>query len=82
MAPLFQCAKDSSAMLSATAKVAYDTGVIDITFTRAPPEGTEIAVQVEINIERNPSLIPVINCAMRKYEVRPSQYVIASETIR
>ncbi len=64
---------------SATAKVKYDTGVIDITFTDAPAEGTEIAVQVEINVERNPGLIPVINQAMRKYTVRPSQYVIASE---
>ncbi|MCV4932348.1 capsid protein, partial [Escherichia coli] len=77
---LYFNAKDSKGnAFSATAKVAYDTGVIDITFTQAPPEGTEIAVQVEINIERNPSLIPVINQAMRKYEVRPSQYVIASE---
>lgn len=64
---------------SATAKVTYDTGVIEITFTDAPAEGTEIAVQVEINVERNPGLIPVINQAMRKYTVRPSQYVIASE---
>ncbi|EZJ98388.1 putative gp23 [Escherichia coli 1-182-04_S1_C3] len=77
---LYFNAKDSKGnAFSATAKVAYDTGVIDITFTQAPPEGTEIAVQVEINIERNPSLIPVINQAMRKYEVRPSQYVLASE---
>lgn len=64
---------------SVTAKVAYDTGVIDITFAEAPAEGTEIAVQVEINIERNPNLIPVINQAMRKYTVRPSQYIVASE---
>jgi hypothetical protein len=64
---------------SASAKVTYDTGIIVITFTDPPAEGTEIAVQVEINIERAPSLIPVINQAMRKYAVRPSQYVVASE---
>ncbi|HAX4763734.1 TPA: capsid protein, partial [Escherichia coli] len=61
------------------AKVRYDTGVIDITFNEAPAEGTEIAVQVEINIERNPNLIPVINQSMRNYALRPSEYVIASE---
>ncbi|EJA1202947.1 capsid protein [Escherichia coli] len=64
---------------SVTAKVRYDTGVIDITFNEAPAEGTEIAVQVEINIERNPNLIPVINQSMRNYALRPSEYVIASE---
>ncbi|MDV1094963.1 capsid protein [Raoultella ornithinolytica] len=64
---------------SATAKVSYDTGVIDVTFTEAPVADTEIAVQVEINIERSPSLIPVINQAMRSYKVKPSQYVVASE---
>ncbi|WP_346427971.1 hypothetical protein, partial [Pseudomonas aeruginosa] len=39
---LYFNAKDSKGnAFSATAKVAYDTGVIDITFTQAPPEGTE-----------------------------------------
>ncbi|EPZ6046441.1 capsid protein [Enterobacter hormaechei] len=66
-------------LFAATAKVAYDTGVIDITFTDAPAEDTELAVQVEINIERAPNLIPVINQAMRNYKVKPSQYVVASE---
>jgi len=64
---------------SATAKVDYDNGIIDITFTEPPAEGTEIAVRVEINIEQNPKLIPVINQAMRSYSVYPSQYVVASE---
>lgn len=64
---------------SADGTITYDTGIISIAFKEAPPEGTELAVQVEINIEREPKLIPVINQAMRSYSVFPSQYVVASE---
>ncbi len=65
---------------AATCKVNYDKGVIDVTFADPiPPAGTELAVQVEINIEKAPGLIPVINQSMRKFSVSPSQYVIASE---
>ncbi|WP_260603415.1 capsid protein [Enterobacter hormaechei] len=75
----FNGADSKGNVFAASAKVKYDTGVITITFTDAPAEGTELAVQVEINIERAPNLIPVINQAMRSYKVKPSQYVVASE---
>lgn len=64
---------------SATCKVDYDKGSIAVTFTDAPAKGTELAAQVEINVEKAPSLIPVINQSMKKYTVKPSQFVIASE---
>jgi hypothetical protein len=64
---------------SADASITYESGQIAITFKDAPAEGTELAVQVEINIEREPKLIPVINQAMRSYSIYPSQYVVASE---
>lgn len=64
---------------SANCKVDYDKGWITVTFTDAPVVGTELTAQVEINIEKAPELIPVINQTMRKYSVSPSQYVIASE---
>lgn len=64
---------------SATCKVAYDKGTVAVTFTEVPPADTELAIQLEINIEKAPELIPVINQSMREWEVSPSQYVVASE---
>lgn len=64
---------------SANCKVDYDKGTIAVTFIEAPAVGTELTAQVEINIEKAPELIPVINQTMRSYSVSPSQYVIASE---
>lgn len=64
---------------AATCKVDYDKGSLAVTFTTAPAKGTELAAQVEINVEKAPNLIPVINQSMRDYTVKPSQYVIASE---
>lgn len=64
---------------SANCKVDYDKGSIAVTFTAAPAKGTELAAQVEINVEKAPGLIPVINQSMKKYTVKPSQFVIASE---
>lgn len=64
---------------SANCKVDYDKGTIAVTFIEAPAAGTELTAQVEINIEKAPELIPVINQTMRSYSVSPSQYVIASE---
>lgn len=63
----------------ATCKVDYDKGTIAVTFTEAPAKGTELAAQVEINVEKAPGLIPVINQSMREFTIKPSQFVIASE---
>lgn len=70
---------DNGNDLASTSKVNYDKGTVAVTFGVAPPVGTELAVQVEINIEKAPELIPVINQSMRTFEVSPSQYVVASE---
>lgn len=64
---------------AANCKVDYDKGSIAVTFTAAPAKGTELAAQVEINVEKAPGLIPVINQSMKKFTVKPSQFVIASE---
>lgn len=72
--------KDSKGnTFSATAKVDYSAGKVAITFTEPPAEGTDIAINAELNVERKPEIVPVINQGMRKFTVRPSQYVIASE---
>lgn len=64
---------------SVTGKVDYATGKFTLTFNEVPAAGTEIALQFNINVEAKPSIIPVINQTMRKYELSPSQYVLASE---
>lgn len=72
--------KDSKGnTFAATCKVDYDIGTITVVFTNSPEAGTELCAQCEINIEKAPELIPVINQTMRKYTLSPSQYVIASE---
>lgn len=65
--------------ITITGSLNYNTGVIDLTFSDAPDEGTEISIEAEINIEAAPELIPLINHEMQKYTLFPSQYVIAAE---
>lgn len=65
--------------ITVTGSLNYNTGVIDLSFSEAPDQGTEIAIETEINIEAAPELIPLINHEMAKYTLFPSQYVIAAE---
>ncbi|HAT3959712.1 TPA: capsid protein [Citrobacter freundii] len=67
------------ATLSVTGTIDYTKGTIDMTFNPAPAAGVEISVLVEIDIEKKPSLIPLVNQAMRSWKVKPSQYVLATE---
>lgn len=66
-------------VLSANGSIDYQKGVVDITFTKPPVAGVEISIIVEIDIERAPELIPLVNQAMRSWKVKPSQYTLASE---
>lgn len=66
-------------ILSANGSIDYQKGVVDITFTKPPVAGVEISIIVEIDIERAPELIPLVNQAMRSWKVKPSQYTLASE---
>lgn len=65
--------------LEADCTIDYLAGKMDITFTTAPKKGVELCVLAEIDIERNPALIPLANLAMTSYEVRPSYYALATE---
>ncbi|HAV1601609.1 TPA: capsid protein [Enterobacter hormaechei subsp. xiangfangensis] len=66
-------------VVSANGSINYQTGTVDIVFSAAPAKGVEVSVIVEIDIETDPSLIPLVNQAMRSWKVKPSQYVLASE---
>jgi hypothetical protein len=65
--------------ITITGSLNYNNGQIDLSFSDAPDEGTEISIEAEINIEAAPELIPLINHEMAKYTLFPSQYVIAAE---
>lgn len=65
--------------VTVTCTVAYTTGVITFSFSTAPDAGTEIAVEVELNVEAKPEIIPIINQEMMKWTLFPSQYAIAAE---
>lgn len=66
--------------MAVTGTIDYSVGTIAIDFgNTAPPAGTEISVLCEIDIEKKPELIPLVNQAMRSWTVKPSQYVLATE---
>ncbi|PHM39215.1 capsid protein [Xenorhabdus mauleonii] len=71
----------SGATYSATGTIDYSKGKITVDFNggKPPAKGTELAVTVEIDIEKKAELISLINHGMRKWEVVPSQYVLAAE---
>ncbi|EKN4689572.1 capsid protein [Yersinia ruckeri] len=66
---------------SATGTIDYSKGEVAIEFNGdAPPaKGTELAIALEIDIEKKADLIPLVNHAMRDWDVVPSQYVLAAE---
>ncbi|HHQ6598055.1 TPA: Ig-like domain-containing protein [Serratia fonticola] len=62
-----------------TGNIDYTKGIVVLKFDVAPPAGTHIAMQAELDVESDPDLIPVINQAMRKWTMKPSQYILAAE---
>ncbi|MDC9590752.1 capsid protein [Xenorhabdus sp. XENO-10] len=66
---------------SVTGTIDYSKGEIIVEFNGkdVPAKGTELAVALEIDIEKKADLIPLINHGMRKWTVVPSQYVLAAE---
>jgi hypothetical protein len=62
-----------------TGNIDYTKGIVKLKFDAEPPAGTHIAMQAELDVENAPDLIPVINQAMRKWTMKPSQYILAAE---
>ncbi|UTM60419.1 hypothetical protein L4174_023840 (plasmid) [Photobacterium sp. CCB-ST2H9] len=58
----------------------YVSGDIEFSTVKALPEGSEITVRFEIDIENSPELIPVIDHEMTSKKLRPSQAAMASES--
>ncbi|NEG94145.1 hypothetical protein [Leclercia adecarboxylata] len=69
----------SGATVTATCTVNYNTGALQLNFSENLDAGTELAVEVELNVEAKPDIIPIINQEMKEYTLFPSQYAIAAE---
>lgn len=62
-----------------TCTINYDTGEIGVTPSNPFPEGYELGVGYELDVEKKPELIPTINHKMKDYLVYPSYYYLAAE---
>ena len=56
------------------------TGVVTVKFASAPADGVILSAQVEVNIEADPTLIPVTGQTMERKTLRPAQYAVAAES--
>lgn len=58
--------------------VNYATGAVSITFDKAPKAGIEVHAITDINIEKNPALIPTVEHEMLSYTLQPHEAALAS----
>lgn len=59
--------------------VNYDTGEIQVVFNTAPAAGLEVHVTYDIDIEADPSLIPMVSHTIKAYELLPHESAIRGE---
>ena len=67
------------ASVTVTGDIDYENGIVNVTFSTAPKTGIELHVGVDISIERDPSLIPVIEHEMESWVVRPHESAITMD---
>ncbi|EKR4921305.1 hypothetical protein P8H80_004234 [Escherichia coli] len=65
--------------ITLTCQINYDTGEIAVNPSNPFPEGYELGVGYELDVEKAPSLIPTINHKMKDYLIYPSFYALAAE---
>jgi len=63
-------------LVTVTGSVTYSTGVVTPVFSTAPADGVEVHVCVDIDIETDPTLIPVIDHTMLSKVVYPHEMAI------
>lgn len=59
--------------------VDYTKGILTVTAVDAIPDGIELHVQFEVDIEKAPELIPTIDHDMDSRKLRPSQRAVAAD---
>ena len=65
------------AKITFTGAVNYATGAVTVRFSAAPKTGVEIHAITDINIEKNPALIPTVEHDMISYIVKPHEAALA-----
>jgi hypothetical protein len=68
----------SGTAVTVTGTIDYATGVVDPLFSVAPANGIKIHVGVDIDIEKDPTLIPLINHTMDSKVLRPHESAISA----
>jgi hypothetical protein len=67
-----------STTITVTGAVNYDTGNINPVFSTAPVNGIEIHVMFDVNIEKDPTLIPTVDHEMDSRVLYPHESAIAA----
>jgi hypothetical protein len=67
-----------STTITVTGAVNYDTGNINPVFSTAPANGIEIHVMFDVNIEKDPTLIPTVDHEMDSRVLYPHESAIAA----
>ncbi len=73
--------KDASgnvSLINVTGTVDYATGTVNATFSSAPASGIEVHIGYDVDIETDPTLIPLIDHTMESRVVYPHEAAIAS----
>lgn len=68
-----------STTVTVTGTVDYTNGVIDPVFSVAPANGIQIYVAMDIDIEKDPTLIPLVSHEMDSYVLYPHESAIAAD---
>lgn len=66
-----------SSTITVSGTVDYDKGIIIADFTTAPAAGVELHVAIDIDIEKEPELIPLIDHKMESWTLYPHESALA-----
>lgn len=72
--------KVGATTINVTGTVNYATGVVDPVFSTAPANGIKIHVGFDVDIEKDPSLIPAVNHEMDSKTLYPHEAAISATT--
>lgn len=71
-------ADGTTSTINITGKVDYATGTVNAKFSEAPASGLDIHIGYDVDIEKAPSLIPLIDHTMESRVIYPHEAAIAS----
>lgn len=66
--------------VTVTGTVDYDTGTVDPVFSTAPASGIAVHIGFDVDIEKDPTLIPLVTTEMDSRVLYPHEAAIAADT--